>query len=239
MRLQKFLSRAGVASRREAERMMLAGRVTVNGEPATELGTRVESEADLVAVDGEVVKLMAPRWLVFHKPVGVLTTRHDPEGRPTVYDVIGAPASGLRYVGRLDYLTSGLILLTNQGEIVHRLTHPSWEIEREYRVEVEGAEPDLPRRLVDGVILEEGPARAKRAEWGRGRRPALHLVLAEGRNREVRRMIAETGCVVRRLTRVRYGPVRLGDLPSGSWRDLTPEEIRSLREVTGSDEVKG
>ena len=212
---------------------MLAGRVRVNGAPATELGLQVDPHRDVVELDGEPVRLAQPVWIAFHKPVGVLTTARDPEGRPTVYDALDGAADGLRYVGRLDLLTEGLIVLTNQGDALHRLTHPGWGVEREYLVTLDGTDEDVPGQLVRGVELDDGPARAIRATWeDRGRRVA-RIVLGEGRNREVRRMVAAVGCTVVRLRRVRYGPVALGDLAVGRWRELSEAEIASIHEAVG------
>lgn len=224
-----------MASRREAERLMVAGRVRVNGEAATELGLQVDPDRDVVELDGERVRLAAPRWLAFHKPVGVVTTADDPQGRPTVYDALEGAGEGLRYVGRLDLLTEGLIVMTNEGDALHRLTHPRWEIEREYLVTLEGATDDVPRRLLAGVELEDGPAEALRASWHDRARSVLRLVLAEGRNREVRRMIAAVGCSVVRLRRVRYGPIGLGDLAPGAWRELDSAEIAAVHAAVADD----
>lgn len=232
MRLQKFLSRAGVASRREAERMMLAGRVRVNGEPAVELGLRVRPDSDTVELDGKKVALAEPRWIAFHKPEGVLTTRSDPHGGTTIYDVLPDDCAGLRYMGRLDRDTAGLLLLTNDGDLAHALQHPSGEVEREYRVEVVGAVGRATlERLTDGVELDDGPARAVRVEVvDRGRAAtALLLVLTEGRNREVRRMLEAVGHPVRRLHRLRFGPILLGALAAGAWRPLEAREVSALR----------
>ena len=212
---------------------MQDGRVRVNGRPATELGLQVDPEADVVELDGRRVQLAAPRWIAFHKPPGVVTTRDDPQGRPTVYDALGGAGEGLRYVGRLDMLTEGLILMTNQGDVLHRLTHPSWEVEREYVVQLEEAPDDLPTLLTGGVELEDGRAAAIRAAWDTRRPPAVRLVLAEGRNREVRRMVAVAGGRVARLRRERYGPVRLGDLAPGAWRELTDAEVEAIRSEVG------
>jgi len=211
--------------------MMVDGRVTVNGEPATELGLRVDPERDVVELDGKRVTLPPPTWIAYHKPAGVVTTRDDPQGRRTVYDDVDEAGEGLRYVGRLDLLTEGLILMTNQGGVLHRLTHPSWEVEREYEVTVDDPPDDLPRTMTRGVELADGPAEAVRAEWTDRRRNRMRLVLAEGRNREVRRMVAAAGCRVALLRRVRYGPVRLGDLAPGTWRTLTDAEVRQLRDA--------
>ncbi|MEX0979993.1 MAG: pseudouridine synthase [Gemmatimonadota bacterium] len=231
VRLQKFLSRAGVASRRVSEGLMEAGRVKVNGTVVTELGTRVDPDRDTVEVDGTRVGMAAPRWILFHKPRGCLTTRTDPGGSPTVYDLLPEDARGLRYVGRLDRGTEGLLLLTNQGDLAHSLLHPSGEIDREYRVWVVGKPPrETLLRLEQGVELEDGPARAKDARFiaERQGRSLVGLVLTEGRKREVRRLFDAIDFPVRRLKRVRFGPVVLGTLPVGEWRELTDEEVAKL-----------
>ncbi len=231
MRLQKYLSRAGVASRRRAEELIAAGRVRVNGTVVREMGVTVEAGRDGVEVDGVAVDLPASRWLLLHKPPGVLTTRRDPGGGRTVYDLLPRDSDALRYVGRLDRDTEGLLLMTTDGDLLHRLTHPSFEVEREYWVEVKGeVDPATLRRLEDGVVLEDGPARARRAWIPRGApRNQLRLILTEGRKREVRRLMEAVDRPVRRLRRERYGPVRLGDLEPGTWRKLTEDEITELR----------
>jgi 23S rRNA pseudouridine2605 synthase len=231
MRLQKYLSRAGASSRREGEKLIEAGRVRVNGEVVRELGTKVEPGRDRVELDGRTLDLPGFRWVMLHKPTGVLTTADDPGGGRTVYDLLPAGMEALRYVGRLDRDTEGLLLLTNEGDVLHRLTHPSYEVEREYRAHVGGdVTPAILGRLTSGVELEDGPARAIRAWQSSGAGPReLRLVLAEGRNREVRRMLAAVGLPVRRLIRDRYGPLRLGSLGAGSWRELTDDEIHKLR----------
>jgi pseudouridine synthase len=231
IRLQKLLSRAGRASRREAERLMQAGRVRVNGEVVTELGVRVVPGRDAVELDGVPVTVPKARWVAFHKPPGVLTTRSDPHGGRTIYDVLPPELAALRYVGRLDRDTEGLLLLTNQGDAAHGLQHPSGEVERAYEADVVGrvAQPTL-ARLCRGVELEDGPARAKRAELLRAgaEQSRIALVLTEGRKREVRRMLRAVGHEAVRLRRVRFGPVELGDLPLGAWRNLTAAERRAL-----------
>jgi len=226
---------AGRASRREAERFLLEGRIEVNGVRVSELGTRVVPGRDRVVLDGEEVLLdVEPRWLALHKPAGVLTTRSDPHGGRTVYDVLPPELRTLRYVGRLDRDTEGLLLFSNQGDVIHGLLHPSREIEREYRAWVSGVPGhDTLRRLEGGVELGDGPARARRAELvdREGDRSVLRLILTEGRKREVRRLLDAVGHRVVRLIRVRFGSLELGELPAGAWRALTQHEIDLLRSL--------
>jgi 23S rRNA pseudouridine2605 synthase len=216
--------------------MILDGRVRVNGDIVRVLGSKVLPGRDRVEVDGEAVEKARIRWVLVHKPPGLVTTRSDPQGRPTVYGLLPEEHGELRYVGRLDQPTEGLLLLTNSGDVLHRLTHPSYEVEREYHAWVKGAPaPDTLERLRAGVELDDGPARASRVRVLRrqGKTAILTLVLQEGRKREVRRLLEAVGHPVTRLVRVRFGPVRLGDLPAGQWRELNPEEIRRLRAAVG------
>lgn len=236
MRVQKFLSRAGVASRREAEALLAAGRIRINGEVVTVPGTRVDPDRDRVEVDGTRVRIPAIRWILFHKPPDVVTTRHDPQERRTVYDLLPPELAGLHYVGRLDRETEGLLLLTNEGDAAHGLLHPSRRVSREYEAVVTGRPDDTTAaRLEEGVELEDGPARAEdvRIEGpdDDGRGTVVRLVLREGRKREVRRLMEAVGHRVLRLRRIRFGPVELGDVPAGAWRDLDEEEVEGLRRV--------
>ena len=216
--------------------MITAGRVHVNGELATLLGTRVRPDLDEVRVDGVVVHSEPLRWAKLNKPMGVLTTRRDPQGRRTVYDLLPESLHGLSYVGRLDRETEGLLLFTNDGDHAHALLHPGRGVEREYRASVRG-EPSraVLGRLTRGVELADGPARAARArilQRDPGR-TLLGLVLTEGRNREVRRLCKAVGHPVEHLERVRFGPVRLGDVPRGEWRQLGDGEVNALRQASG------
>jgi len=211
---------------------MAAGRVTVNGDVVTELGTRVVPGQDRVELDGSPVIVSASRWFVFHKPAGVLTTRSDPHGGKTIYDVLPKEASGLRYVGRLDRDAEGLLLMTDDGDRAHALQHPSGEVEREYWLEVAGAvSRDTVRRLRAGVVLDDGPALPRRVNLIKAGEvtSTLTLVLIEGRKREVRRMMAEVGHAVLRLRRTRFGPIRLAKLPAGQWRKFTDAEVAAIR----------
>lgn len=243
IRLQKYLSMAGRASRREAERLLLQGRIEVNGERVTELGTRVVPGRDRVVLDGEEVGAgTTPVWIALHKPAGLVTTRSDPHGARTVYEALPAELGVLRYVGRLDRDTEGLLLFSNQGDAVHGLTHPSREVEREYRARVAGVpDPDALAKVTSGVVLGDGPARAVRAEVVAREEGAsvVALVLTEGRKREVRRLLEAVGHPVLRLVRVRFGPVELGDLPSGAWRPLTDDEISLLLALAGGGLERG
>jgi 23S rRNA pseudouridine2605 synthase len=225
-RLQKVLARAGLASRRASEELIAEGRVRVNGEVA-ELGRRVDPEADAVTIDGVPVPV-APGLVhyLLNKPRGVVSTASDPQGRPVVVSLVPAEPRVFP-VGRLDTDTEGLLVLTNDGGFAHRLTHPSFGVDKEYLAEVEG-EPSRAalRQLREGVDLEDGrtaPARVTAVSPG-----VLRIVLSEGRNRQVRRMCEAVGHPVRRLVRTRIGPVADRRLPPGHWRALTIGEVRSL-----------
>ena len=233
VRLQKFLSQAGVASRRAAETLMQQGRVRVNGKPATELGVKVDPDSDVVDVDGRRIRPAAQLWIALHKPRGYVTTRSDPEHRPTVYTLLPAEHHGLFHVGRLDLDSEGLLLLTNDGDGAEQLQHPRYEVERVYHVEIDGVlTPALQRSLRAGVELEDGTARVLalgRLAPARGGRERWAVTLREGRNREVRRLFEAVGHRVQRLKRVRFGPIELGRLKSGEWRQLAAAEIAQLR----------
>ena len=243
MRLQKFLSRAGVASRRKSEGLIEAGRIRVNGEVVRELGSKVDPDRDRVEFDGRPVELSPRRWVMYNKPKGLLTTEHDPHGGSTIFDHLPDDFGdqGMRYVGRLDQDTEGLLLLTNDGDTAHRLTHPSFEVEREYEVGLRRSlDAEAERRLLKGVELDDGPARVDRLERVDDRR--VRVVLREGRNREVRRLFSAVGHRNIELRRVRYGPLELGRLEVGQWRDLDRPEVAALLrapEDTNSPEING
>lgn len=233
MRLQKFLSRAGVASRRASERLIAEGRVRVDGVVVSEQGVKVDPAVNVVEVDGERVAIASTQWILLHKPPMVVSTRSDPEGRQTVYDLLPPEHRGLFHVGRLDVMSEGVLLFTNQGDVARDLLHPSRGTERRYEVLVEPPIPsDLRRKLESGVELEDGTARAEDVTTRRtpdGTRLVLELTLREGRNREIRRMLRVLEVHIRRLRRVRFGPIELGRLPAGAWRTLTAEEVEALR----------
>jgi 23S rRNA pseudouridine2605 synthase len=234
MRLQRALARAGVASRRAAEQLIEDGRVRVDGKPAT-LGMKVDPDRQRITVGNRPVKLRARRWLAFHKPLGVVTTAKDQEGRRTVLDFIPDPAA-LTYVGRLDVMTTGLLLLTTDGEAVHRLTHPRFHIARRYTALVHGrSTAEIAQAVRERVIIEGRPVVASqvRVRPGAEGRSILDVTLDEGRNRIVRRWCEAMGLKVDRLARLSYGPVRLGDLEPGRYRPLTPREEASLYQAIG------
>ncbi|KHG65497.1 pseudouridine synthase [Thermus sp. 2.9] len=229
MRLQAFLARAGVASRRKAEALIQEGLVRVNGEVA-HLGQKVGLK-DVVEVAGKRVILPERVILALHKPKGYTTTRSDPHAQKTVYELL-PEIPGLHPVGRLDRDSEGLLLFTNDGELTFRLTHPRHGVQKVYRVWTEGG--TLPegvcRRLLKGVMLEDGPAKALACRPAPG---GAFLTLAEGRKREVRRMLKAVGYPVKRLLRVQVGPIRLGNLPPGKWRRLSSEEEKALLRQVG------
>jgi 23S rRNA pseudouridine2605 synthase len=237
MRLQRFLARAGVTSRRQAETMITAGQVTVNGVVAA-LGSSVDPLQDTVLVNGARVKMAdTVTWLVLNKPAGVVTTRTDPEGRDTVFDLVPA-VPGLTYVGRLDYMTDGVLVMTSDGRAAHLLTHPSREVSRTYEAVVQGPAMQALDELQAGVELEDGMVYVDAAHIDKLGRSTwlLTLTLHEGRNREVRRLCEMIGLSVDKLTRVKFGPVSLGDLRTGQWRPLTPTELRGLSVRGGATE---
>ena len=238
-KLQKVLARAGVGSRREMEDWIAAGRVSINGSIA-KLGERVEGD-EVIRVDGHILssrRMAAPRRrvLVYNKPERQMCTHSDPEGRPTVFDRLPNSA-GARWlsIGRLDFNTMGLLLLTTDGELAHRMSHPSFGMEREYAVRVLGEMPkDAINQLLAGVQLDDGPAQFQRVinHGGEGANHWYHVTLGEGRNREVRRMFEAVGGTVSRLIRVRYGPVELPrGLQRGRWEEMDVQQVRNLSQT--------
>jgi 23S rRNA pseudouridine2605 synthase len=236
MRIQRALARAGVASRRHSEVLVAAGRVTVNGR-VVGIGQSVDVDADEIRVDGKLVRGPATTaWLALHKPAGVMTTRSDPEGRRTVFDLVER-VPGLTYVGRLDYLTEGLLLLTNDGAAAHALAHPSTQVERTYVAIVRGDASAAAQVARRGVELDDGPVQPTgvRSRSLGGGLHEFEVTITEGRKREVRRLCKALGLTVERLIRVRYGPVSLGDLGVGQSRPLTQKEERAISRLVRAD----
>lgn len=229
MRLQRALARAGFSSRRGAEELIRAGRVRVNGQVA-ELGMSVNPERDMILVGSRRVVPARAEWIALHKPLGYVVSKRDPGGRPTVFQLV-PPVRGLTYVGRLDVMTSGLLLLTTDGVAAHRLMHPRFAVERTYRAMVHGQREAQVRRALAAPVVLEGRA-VNIVRWrlkpGPGRSSELLLVLAEGRYRIVRRLCERLGLKVEQLVRLSYGPVRLGTLGPGEWRHLSVAEVKAV-----------
>lgn len=233
VRLQKIIAEAGVASRREAERLIEAGEVTVNGRVVRELGTRADPERDHIKVRGRLLTRPAPRlYFALHKPGGFVTTMRDPEGRPTVADLVRGVKARIYPVGRLDWDAEGLLLMTNDGELAAALAHPRSEVPKTYEVKVKGV-PDRAAlsHLAAGPRLDDGPTRPAVVRYlGPAERNAwLEITIHEGRYRQVRRMCEAIGHPVLKIRRTRFDGIALGDLPRGAYRPLTPDEVRRLK----------
>jgi len=232
MRLQRFLSQAGVASRRKAEEFILKGEICVNDVAVRELGFKVDPEVDRVLFQGRPLHLKEKfLYYLLHKPAGVLVTKRDPEGRKTVYDLIRPLDLSMNSVGRLDQDSEGLLLFTNDGDLAHRFTHPSFEVQKVYHVWVDRLLPSAAVKALEKGIEMEGvttsPARVRPLRTGPGLWYSIQI--HEGKKRQVRRMLEWAGLKVKRLIRVKMGPLELGELPPGKWRSLSPREISVLR----------
>ncbi len=238
-RLQKILAQAGIASRREAEQMILAGRVSINGTVVRELGTKSNPALETIAVDGKPIHGAEQKvYVAFNKPVHVMVTRYDPEDRPTVFDYLKEIPERINYVGRLDFDSEGLLLFTNDGDLLARLTHPRYEVPKTYHAKVQGRiTQQTIDRIARGVdvgdftaqpsevkILKENPNNT----W-------VEIILKEGKNREVRRIFETLGFNTLRLVRVSVGAISLGELPAGRWRSLSAEEVKMITESSASD----
>lgn len=240
LRLQRVMASAGVGSRRECELIIEEGRVEIDGQVVTTLGVKVDPNKQEIYVDAEKLTVQRLQYFILNKPPGILSTSRDPSGRPRVIDLIKTDKR-VYNVGRLDQSSEGLILVTNDGELANQLTHPSFGVEKRYHVQVVGipAAADL-RKLEEGVYIAEGLARATKAKFLKRATGGcwLEIVLAEGRNREIRRMLAGIGHKVRTLKRVSIGPLRLGDLPRGAHRALTSAEIKLLKKAPSPEPLK-
>jgi 23S rRNA pseudouridine2605 synthase len=233
VRLHKLLARSGVASRRKCEELMLEGEVTVDGEVVTRLGTKVDPLTAVIHVSGQRLPPVSPHvYLVLYKPTGVVSTMSDPQGRPTISDLVADRPERLFHVGRLDTDTAGLLLLTNDGEFAQRMAHPSYEVDKTYVAEVDGrVSKSTVEQLLAGVELDDGPVTVSAAHVvGQGvqDRSIIELVIHEGRNRIVRRLLDHVGHPVRKLTRIAIGPIQLTGMKSGEIRDLTNDELGAL-----------
>jgi 23S rRNA pseudouridine2605 synthase len=229
--LQKFLAEAGVASRRASEQIILAGRVEVNGQKVEQLGTKVDPARDRITVDGQPIKAKRKLYLALHKPPGLVCSRKDELGRPTIYELLPKEWGHLHLVGRLDYKSEGLIFLTNDGEFSLRVTHPRYGIHKKYLATVDG--PISPQTLdlfTKGLWYQGEKYQAEKARIVSGNRAetVVELELAEGKYHEVRRLFESQGHNVKRLQRVKIGKIKLGELPLAKWRSLTEPEIKSL-----------
>jgi len=231
MRLNKIIADAGITSRRGADELIADGRVTVDGRPIRELGAKIDPDNHEVAVDGETIKRsLTKSYLVLHKPKGVLSTMFDPEGRPSLADFIDLRKERLFHVGRLDKDSEGLILLTNDGDLTFRATHPSFGLEKTYLIEFEGRlETGVDKVLLKGVELEDGMGRVLSfkqlsANW-------IEVKIHEGRYHIIRRLMEAVGVEVLRLIRTNFGPISLGDTPEGRWRDLNEQELLNIQKA--------
>ncbi len=237
IRLQKLLAQSGVASRRRCEELMLEGEVEVDGEVVTRLGTKVDPRTAVIKVSGKRLPPISDHvYLVLNKPRGVVSTMSDPQGRRTLTDLVGDRPERLFHVGRLDTDTSGLLLLTNDGEFAHRMAHPSFEVEKTYVAEVTGRlSKHTVADLLAGVTLEDGPVQVRRAKViaTAAEKSIVELVIHEGRNRIVRRLLDQVGHPVRQLSRTRFGPIELGTLATGTLRELSDDELGQLLELVG------
>lgn len=231
VRLQKFLADAGVASRRASEQVILEGRVEVNGSPVRVLGSKVDTERDKVTVDGKIVRPHKKLYVVLHKPRGCVCSKKDEHDRPTVYDLLPKEWQIVNSVGRLDYVSEGLLFLTNDGDFALHLTHPRYGIRKRYLVTVEGkVDGEMLKRFTTGVFVDGEKLKAERG-WilsATKSESVVDLELAEGKNREVRRLFESQNLLVRRLVRTQIGKIKLAELKVGKWRTLTPTEIKTL-----------
>lgn len=237
-RLQKVLASAGVGSRRHCEEYIRDGRVTVDGKTVTELGIKVDPQAQKVCVDGERIKFQKRQYFLVNKPVGVVCSNNDPQGRPRVIDLFPPWHGRLFSVGRLDESSEGLLIVTNDGELAHALAHPRFQVERVYRCIIAGIPSDETfKQLRQGLHFTEGKFRMRdvRRVKTNGKSTLVEVILTEGQNREVRRLFARVGHKVLKLKRTAFGPMKIGELDSAAYRPLTPSEVRVLKQYAASD----
>ncbi len=237
-RLQKVLASAGIASRRNCEEYIRDGRVTVDGETVTELGIKVDSQAQKVCVDGERIKFQKKQYFLVNKPIGVVCSNADPQGRPRVIDLLPPWHGRLFSVGRLDENSEGLLIVTNDGELAHSLAHPKFQVERVYRCIIAGTPTDETFKMLrQGLHFTEGKFRMRdvRRVKTSGKSTLVEVILTEGQNREVRRMFARVGHKVLKLRRTAFGPMKLGELEPAAYRPLSPSEVRVLKQYASSD----
>lgn len=240
-RLQKVLAAAGLASRRHCEEYILDGRVTVDGKVVTALGIKVDPATQRVCVDGERVKIEKRQYFLVNKPTGVVSTNADPNGRPRVIDLLPPWKGRLFSVGRLDEGSEGLLLVTNDGDLAHRLAHPKFQVERVYRALVAGTPTDDElRQIRQGLYFTEGKFKVRDVRRIKSslKSTVLELVLTEGQNREIRRLLARIGHKVMKLKRIAFGPLRLGELVTGAYRPLTAAELKQLQQFASSDPAR-
>jgi 23S rRNA pseudouridine2605 synthase len=230
VRLNRFLAAAGLGSRRHCDELIAAGRITINGRICTDFSAQ-PGERDYVKVDGKLVHGQRRIDIMLHKPPGFVSTRSDPHVRDTIFDLLPPHLPRLFNVGRLDAQTEGLLLLTNDGDLAQRLTHPRYKIEKEYEITIDRPwDPALTPKLLRGIVLDGQPARLEKIHPIKPNR--LRVILRQGINRQIRRMFYDIGYEVKRLIRIRIGRLRLGDLPRGHWRPLSKDELRSLEPTT-------
>ncbi len=235
MRLNRFLAAAGIGSRRRCDELIEAGRVTINGKPCTDFSVQ-PGERDHVKVDGKLVHVDIPRTIILNKPAGFVSTRSDPHARDTIFDLLPSKFPRLFNVGRLDAQSEGLLILTNDGELAQRLTHPRYKIDKEYEVTLDRTwDPALTPKLLRGIVLDGHRAQIARLHSVAPTR--LRVILRQGINRQIRRMFEQVGYEVKRLVRTRIGNLRLGDLPRGHWRALAKPELKILRTANPLQEV--
>jgi 23S rRNA pseudouridine2605 synthase len=242
VRLQRYLAMAGAGSRRHCEEFILTGRVTVDGQTVRELGTRIDPDSQLIRLDGERIRVERRVYYLLNKPIGYLCTRRDPDGRPRVIDLFPRDRERLFTVGRLDEHSQGLIVVTNDGELAHQLAHPRFRVRKIYQVQVAGVPTrDTVQQLTKGAYFAEGRFKAAEAKLLKVHKQSalLEIVLMEGQNREIRRLLAKLGHKVQRLTRVALGPLELGPVPIGHFRPLTSQEVRALYTLVQTRPGKG